>query len=116
MFVLAALSLLAIAASCQADTSSGWDLGNVSGYGLPDSTITDIIKNILEWLLAMFGVIGVIGFLISGVMYLISAGDDDMMKRAKNGMKFSIIGVIVGLAGLVVIKAAYYLLSSSSSF
>jgi len=68
------------------------------------------------WLLAIFGVLGVIGFLVSGVMYLISFGDDDMMKRAKNGMMYSIYGIIVGLMGLIVIRASYSLLNGGAFF
>lgn len=115
----AALSVAApflLAGNCTASSSSGWDLSNVSGYGLPNAAVSDIIKNVLEWLLAMFGIIGVIGFLIAGVMYLVSAGDEDMAKRAKRGMTFSIIGIIIGLAGLVIIKAAEAILKASSSF
>lgn len=110
------LSVAGIANAYGEASGSGWDISSVSGYGLPDSTITGIIGGILMWLLAIFGVLGVIGFLISGVMYLISAGDDDMAKRAKNGMMYSIYGIIVGLMGLIVIRAAYSLLDGGAFF
>jgi len=48
----------------------------------------------------------VIGFVISGIIYLISAGDEDAQERAKRAMIYSITGVIVGLAGLVIIYTA----------
>ncbi|NTU66343.1 MAG: hypothetical protein HGB08_00280 [Candidatus Moranbacteria bacterium] len=104
------------AAKAYGETYGGWSIDDMTGYGLPDSTITQIIIGILSWLLAIFGVLGVVGFLVSGVMYLISFGDDDMMKRAKNGMMYSIYGIIVGLAGLVVIRAAYTLLNGGAFF
>jgi len=103
-------------ANAYGETYNGWDISNVSGYGLPDSTITGIIGGVLMWLLAIFGVLGVIGFLVSGVMYLISFGDENMMKRAKNGMMYSIYGIIVGLMGLIVIRAAYSLLDGGAFF
>ncbi|MDP1883766.1 MAG: hypothetical protein Q8L10_00170 [Candidatus Moranbacteria bacterium] len=84
---------------------SGWNPGNLSGFGLPEGSITGIIVNILDWLLFIFGLLGIIGFLISGIMYILASGNDDMIEKAKSGMKFSIIGVLVGLSGVVIIRA-----------
>jgi len=103
-------------ASAYGEASGGWNVDDINVYGLPDSTITGIIGGVLMWLLAIFGVLGVIGFLVSGVMYLISFGDENMMKRAKNGMMYSIYGIIVGLMGLIVIRAAYSLLDGGAFF
>lgn len=85
--------------------ATGWNIANLSGYGLPNASITSIIVNILDWLLMMFGILGIIGFLISGIMYILASGDENLIDRAKTGMKYSIIGVLVGLAGLVAIGA-----------
>lgn len=85
--------------------SGGWNPGNLSGFGLPEGSITGIIINILDWLLFIFGLLGIIGFLISGVMYILASGNDDMIEKAKAGMKYSIIGVLVGLSGVVIIRA-----------
>jgi hypothetical protein len=68
------------------------------------------------WALSIFGFLGIIGFVISGVWYLLAAGDETLAKRAKNGMLYSIIGVVVGLIGLVIIFAANSLLSGSWFF
>lgn len=95
--------------------SGGWSLSSIQQYGLPEGSILDIIKNILLWLLAALGIIGVIGFVIAGIMYLISAGDEDMAGKAKNAMKWSIYGVVVALAGLVIIQAIYYALTGTTS-
>ena len=88
-------------------TSSGkdWDLSTLSTTGLPNGTIYGIVMNILSWILGIFGFIGIIGFVISGIIYLTAAGDDTRAETAKKAMQYSIIGVIVGLAGLVAISA-----------
>lgn len=57
------------------------------------------------WLLALFGMIAVIAFVISGIQYLVSAGNEEMIETAKNNMRYSIVGVLVGLSGMVVILA-----------
>lgn len=94
----------------------GWNPGALSAYGLPEGSVFSIIENILYWLLAVLGIAGVIGFVISGILYLISAGDETMIDRAKDAMKWSIVGVVVGLAGLVVIQAVNLMLGAVSGF
>lgn len=86
--------------------------------GLPDPSggIKSILSGVVKWILGIFGFIGIIGFVIAGIMYLVSAGDDTLMKRAKNGMIFSIIGVVIGLAGVVVIQAINTMLNAGSAF
>jgi hypothetical protein len=92
----------------------GFNLDNISGMGLPSGSIFGIIENIAYWILGIFAFFGVIGFVVSGIMYLISAGDDDMISKAKKYMMYSMVGVIVGLMGLVIIQAAFYMLGGSS--
>jgi purine-cytosine permease-like protein len=69
----------------------------------------------MNWLLAILGIFGIIGFVISGILYLTAAGNDDQISTAKNAMKYSIIGVIVALLGFVIIQAVNTLLSGNSS-
>jgi len=94
----------------------GWSVGNIMGYGLPSGSITGIIANILLWILRIFAIIGVIGFVISGILYLTAAGSEERMESAKKAMLYSIIGVIVGLAGVVIIQAVDLALNSISGF
>jgi hypothetical protein len=91
-----------------------WDIGSVSNFGLPQGSIYKIVRGALSWLLAILGFVGLIGFIVSGIMYLVSTGDDKMIERAKKGMTASLIGVIVGLAGVVVIQAISIALSGTS--
>jgi multisubunit Na+/H+ antiporter MnhB subunit len=60
----------------------------------------------MRWLLTAIGFIGIIGFAIAGILYLISAGEDERIKQAKKAMTMSILGVIVALAGYVALQAA----------
>lgn len=94
-------------------TGKGWSLSTAQSSGLPRGSISGIVYNVMYWLLFILGIVGVIGFSISGIMYLISAGEQDMIDRAKRGMTYSIIGIIVGLMGLVIIKAVFNALSAS---
>ena len=93
-----------------------WNPGNYDSTRLPRAQLGSIIANIAFWLLAIFGFVAVIGFIISGLMYFLSAGDEDRQKIAKNAMIYSITGVVVGLAGLVVIYAVNFFLGGSGGF
>ena len=94
-------------------TGGGWMLSNP--YGLPSGSILGIVSNLLFWLLTIFAVLGVIGFVISGVFYLVAAGEESTMEKGKEGMKWSIMGIIVGLSGFIIMQAVAMLLSGSSS-
>ncbi|MEI7621246.1 MAG: hypothetical protein WCJ51_01790 [Candidatus Moraniibacteriota bacterium] len=85
-----------------------------SGTGLPAGSITGIITNGMNWLLIMVGVLGVIGFVIAGIIYLTAAGDEDQIDRGKKTMIASITGVIVALVGVVFIQAIKGMLGGNS--
>jgi heme/copper-type cytochrome/quinol oxidase subunit 2 len=105
--------------NAQVALGAGWNKSDydTSVTGLPRaSSLMDIIKNITLWILGIFGFVAVIGFVISGIMYLVAAGDEDRQQQAKRAMIYSITGVIVGLAGLVVIYAADTMLRGSGGF
>ncbi|MFZ5982346.1 MAG: hypothetical protein ACOYS2_02135 [Patescibacteria group bacterium] len=87
-----------------------------SSTNLPEGSIFKIVENIMNWILALVGVLGVIGFAIAGVLYLTAAGNDSQIDKAKNAMLYSIIGVIVALVGLIALKAAKSMLGAESKF
>jgi hypothetical protein len=83
-------------------------LGNTS---LPTASAMDIITGILNWLLIAMGIVSLIGFIVSGLLYFSSAGNDKRMEKAKSAMVACIIGVIVGLSGFVAIRLAANILN-----
>jgi hypothetical protein len=82
-----------------------WNPGALVMSGLPSGSIYFIVYNLMFWILSIFGLLAVIGFTISGIMYILSSGSEDAMKKAKQAMIYSIIGVVVALSGLVIIFA-----------
>jgi hypothetical protein len=84
------------------------------GTGLPSGSIVDIITNGMNWLLIIVGLLGVIGFVIAGIIYLTAAGDTEQIDKGKKAMIYSIVGVIVALVGVVIIKAVQGLLGAST--
>ncbi len=84
-----------------------WTTGynRAQASGVPQGTLTDIVWYTMDWLLGLLGFLGIIGFVISGILYLTAAGDEKRAEQAKEAMKYSIIGVVVALLGFVVIQA-----------
>ena len=94
-------------------TAPGFALS--SSYGLPSGSIFGILSNLLNWLLAIFAILGIVGFVLSGILYLTAAGDEGQIDKAKEAMKYSIMGILVGLIGFVVMQAVYSMLSANTA-
>ncbi len=84
--------------------------------GLSSASVSDILLNLMGWLLGVLGVIGIIAFVISGLQYLTAAGDEHAIETAKTNMKYSIIGIMVALSGFVVIQAVDAVLNATPDF
>ena len=111
----AAFSVALAAAPAVAGAQWGVGKGNAGASGLPSDSIYGIIGRFMNWLLAILGFIGVIGFVIAGILYLTSAGNEEQIETAKKAMLWSIVGVIVALIGFVIIRAVEGLLSSGQT-
>lgn len=98
-------------------TLAQWDQGleNAGTSGAPSGTITGIVKTTMNFLLAIVGFLGIIGFAIAGIMYLTAAGDETRIQSAKKALVMSIIGIIVALLGYVIIQAVTSWLSGSTT-
>ena len=111
MFYAATVAVLVAPVTALADWSAKAPEGAAA---LPQGSIFNIIENIMKWLLGILGFIAIIGFVISGIMYLTAAGDEGQQKKAKAQMMWSITGVIVALIGWVVVLAVQNLLGGAS--
>jgi hypothetical protein len=85
------------------------------GTQLPEGSIFDIVTNAMMWLLAIVGIIGVIGFAIAGILYLTAAGNEEQIEKAKKAMLMSIVGVVVALIGIVIMRAVQSWLTGSQT-
>jgi hypothetical protein len=85
--------------------------------GLPDppDRIAGVLKNVLNWMLGIVGVIAVIGFVVSGFQYITASGNDKIIETAKRNMTYCILGVVVALSGVVIITAIDAALRASTA-
>jgi len=67
-------------------------------------TIPSLLLNILTFLLQVFGILGIISLVVSGMYYFLAAGDAEQVKKAKMAVGYSVMGIVVGLGGMVVVR------------
>lgn len=84
--------------------------------GLSEQGILDILANFLGWMFALFSILAVGAFIVSGIQYLVSAGDSGLAETAKKNAKWALIGIIVGLSGFLILQAVSSALSGNSIF
>lgn len=101
------LLMAPIAAKAQLGAGENWDrgFGNAKSSGLGGGSIYSVIQVTLGWLLGILGFIAIIGFVISGILYLTAAGNESQIEKAKSAMTYSIVGVIVALVGFMIVTA-----------
>ncbi|MFA6193531.1 MAG: pilin [Parcubacteria group bacterium] len=104
-----------VAMFCFACFANAQGVALPTNVGLPGGDLTSIVSNFTNWLLAIFGFLAIISFLVSGMMYFFSAGDDTAQEKAKKQMTWSILGVVIGLIGLVVVYTVDMFLNGGSA-
>lgn len=82
----------------------GWTTPNVpSGVGTSLSLL-EIMTNVLSFLLTIIGIIAIIMLVLGGFLYLTAAGNEDQIDRGKKIVKYSVMGILIALAALVLVK------------
>ena len=107
-----------------AECQEGFELVNgvcvPTDTGLPDpdpqNPVGKVLDTFLGWLLFIFGFIAVAAFVVSGIQYLLSAGNEGQIETAKRHMIWSIVGVAVALSAYVLLKAIDAMLRGSALF
>jgi len=100
-----AIAPLTVGAATADSTGFNVSKATTSTTGLANTSVYALIATFMNWLLGIIGVLAVIAFVISGILYLTAAGDEEQIERAKSTMMFAIIGLVIALVGLVVVNA-----------
>lgn len=116
LFALFASFLFLVSTSITSQAASGVTFPTDSGLPSGSNGVKGVVESFMKWILSIFASLAIISFVISGIMYFMVAGNDREVEKAKNQMTWSIIGVVVGLSGLIIIKAVESLLGGSSTF
>lgn len=116
MLGIAILSLLAFTATAPAQAQIQETLDQlVAETDLPYQDEEVILEETLIWLLGIFTILAVLSFVISGVMFLFAGANKNLADKAKDGVTYSIIGIVVALIGYIIIKLIFDLLNATPS-
>lgn len=73
-----------------------------------------ILLSSFLWLLKIFIILAVISFVIAGITFLVSTINPNLRERAKDGVTYSIIAIIVAFAGILVLATVLAILSGGA--
>jgi amino acid transporter len=68
------------------------------------TTLSQIALNTLDFLLSIVGILALIMLVMGGIMYLGAAGDEKRVETAKKILLYSIIGIVIALASMVITR------------
>jgi len=99
----------ALSASAQSNIETGI-CGGVTATGAEDCKDADgtglqgLVKNILNILSWVIGVVSVIMIIIGGFRYIISSGDSGQITSAKNTILYAIVGLVIVLFAQLIVR------------
>jgi len=67
-------------------------------------TMSEVGLKILNFMLSVFGIISVIGLVISGFFYLTADGNERKIAKAKKAFSYTVIGIFVTLSALIIVR------------
>ncbi len=71
---------------------------------IEDATpIAEVLTNILQFLLSVAGILAILSLVVSGILYMLSNGDEQHAGMAKKAALFSVTGIAVILVSLVIV-------------
>ncbi len=65
--------------------------------------VAQILRKILNFLLSVAGIVGIIGLVVAGFLYLTAYGDEERIRQAKLMLTWSVIGITVVLGALLLV-------------
>ena len=90
-------------AQCTGGTSSA-SKGGEKICGAQGDKLPDLIKNVINLLLFVVGIIAVIAIIIGGIRYTTSNGDSSQTKAAKDTILYAVIGLVVAIMAFAIVN------------
>jgi len=100
-----------VAAPTTASTAGGGTFTNQ----LNANTIQQVVTTVTTYLQGIIGTLAVLFIVIGGIMYMASAGNENMVKQAKNAWTGAVIGLAIALAAPSLIKDLMGILGATGS-
>ena len=88
---------------------SGKNLPNKSGVG------THELQTILQIVFAIAGALALLMIVVSGLRYILSGGDPNRISKAKDGIIYALIGLLIALTAEAIVSFVVKKLLTSDS-
>ncbi|MBD3245196.1 MAG: hypothetical protein GF335_04345 [Candidatus Moranbacteria bacterium] len=69
-----------------------------------DNPVLTVVVSIMDFIVMVFAALAVLAFIISGIIYITSSGNDDLMAKSKKSLIYSAIGLVIGALALIIVK------------
>lgn len=70
--------------------------------GIPTVSADNVLLGVLNTVYFVAGIVGVIAIIVSGIFYTISQGDASKIQRAKDGILYSVVGLVIVMMAFVI--------------
>jgi len=78
--------------------------GGSAVCGSKNDAVSPIIKNAINLLLFVLGMVSIILIIIGGIRYTTSAGDSSAMKAARETIIYSVVGLVIALMAFAIVN------------
>jgi len=87
----------------------------ILGGGSPGSALQGILTRVLQLLLSIVGFLAIISMLIGAIWMFASCGDEERYKLGKKTVIYSIVGITIAAAALIIINQVIALVGSGTA-
>lgn len=73
-------------------------------------SIEDIVSRLAIFILSLIGIFSLVVFILSGVRLIIFPGNEEQLKKAKDAMFWSVIGILISLSAYSILTNVFNVL------
>jgi hypothetical protein len=93
-----------IVAAAQCTPTAGGNLSQICAGGLPTSHADQTsINTTIELVLNIVGGLALLMVIVSGLRYVLSAGDPQKTSKAKSGIIYSLVGLVIAITAQAIV-------------
>lgn len=96
--------VMAAGGVCSSGDKAGEWVDDMSNCGVEDKSFEKFLKNVVEFLLIIIGVLAVIFIIIGAFKYITSAGDTAKLKQARDTILYSVAGLVVAMLAFAIVE------------
>jgi hypothetical protein len=78
------------------------------------NNFTDLLLKIAQGVSVVIGILGTIMLLVSGILYLTSAGNPEKINKAKAALIYALVGIAIGATAEVIVSIVLGIIGGQS--